>query len=80
MLTEARKKYLDSLSVDNIVAFKNGSNMFSGKVVEIVGKYATIQTPNGSIYYVNKQDISWIKNGSHWPTGIFNALKRSKKG
>lgn len=80
MLTEARKKYLDSLSVDNIVAFKNGNNMFSGKVIEIVGKYATIQTPNGSIYYVNKQDISWIKNGSHWPTGIFNALKHSKKG
>lgn len=80
MLTEARKKYLDSLSVDNIVAFKNGNNMFSGKVIEIVGKYATIQTLNGSIYYVNKQDISWIKNGSHWPTGIFNALKRSKKG
>lgn len=80
MLTEARKKYLDSLSVDNIVAFKNGNNMFSGKVIEIVGKYATIQTPNGSIYYVNKQDISWIKNGSHWPAGIFNALKRSKKG
>ena len=80
MLTEARKKYLDSLSVDNIVAFKNGNNVFSGKVIEIVGKYATIQTPNGSIYYVSKQDISWIKNGSHWPTGIFNALKRSKKG
>ena len=80
MLTEARKKYLDTLSIGNIVAFKNGNNMFSGMVVEIVNKYATIQTPNGSIYYVNIQDIAWIKNGSRWPVGIFNALKRSKKG
>ena len=80
MLSEARKKYLDSISKNNIVAFRNSKHIYSGKVIEVVGKFATIQTPNGSIYYVNKyEEIVWVKNGSKWPVGIFNALKRSKK-
>ena len=81
MLSEARKKYLDSICKSNIVAFKNSEHIYSGKVIEVVGKYATIQTPNGSIFYVNKyKNIVWVKNGSKWPVGIFNALKRNKKG
>lgn len=81
MLSEARKRYLDSICKSNIVAFKNSEHIYSGKVIEVVGKYVTIQTPNGSIFYVNKyKDIVWVKNGSKWPVGIFNALKRSKKG
>ena len=80
MLSEARKSYLESISKDNIVAFRNSENIYSGKVLEVVGKYVTIQTPNGSIYYVNKyEDIVWVKNGSKWPVGIFNALKRRRK-
>ena len=80
MLSEARKKYLESISIDNIVAFRNSEHVYSGKVIEVAGKFATIQTPNGSIFYVDKyENIVWVKNGSRWPIGIFNALKKSKK-
>lgn len=78
MISEQRKQHLESVAVGNIVAFKNGENLYSGKVIEVAGKFVTIQTKNGSIFYVDKYEaIVWVKNGSRYPVGIFNALKRS---
>lgn len=81
---KAREDFLSNLQEGNIVAFKIGDYMYSGKVTSVVdnldvGKIVTIKTKNGSVYYPHISDIIWIKNGSHWPTGIFNALKESKK-
>lgn len=78
-----RDYYLSQLSVGNIVAFKIGENMYSGKVVSIVDQTPmifTVKTKNGSVYYPRPDDVVWIKNGSYWPSGIYNALKESKKG
>lgn len=82
---KTRQEYLANLQIGNIVAFKVGENMYSGKVVSVVdsldvGKIITVKTKNGSVYYPHVSDIVWIKNGTHWPQGIFNALKESKKG
>lgn len=82
---KTRQEYLANLQIGNIVAFKVGESMFSGKVVSFVdnsdvGKIITIKTKNGSVYYPDIEDVVWIKNGTHWPQGIFNALKESKKG
>lgn len=82
---KTRQEYLANLQIGNIVAFKVGENMFSGKVVSVVdsldvGKIITVKTKNGSVYYPHISEIAWIKNGTHWPQGIFNALKESKKG
>lgn len=78
---KTRREYLDNLQIGNIVAFKVGERMFSGKVVSFVDMCRiTVKTKNGSVYYPDIEDIVWIKNGTHWPQGIFNALKESKKG
>lgn len=66
------------MQIGNFVAFKNGNEMFSGKVLDISDKVA-IQTLNNSIFYIDKKDIVWVKNGSHWPIGVYNALKYSRK-
>lgn len=77
---KSRETYIENLSIGNIVAFKSKEMMFSGKVVDISDK-VTIQTLNNSVFYVDKQDIVWVKLGTNWPTGIYNALRysRSKK-
>ena len=80
---KTREEYLSTLSVGNIIAFKVGDNMFSGKVESIVrdtelGHIIMIKTKNGSVYYPHLSEIVWIKNGSRWPIGIFNALKATK--
>lgn len=76
---KTRAEFLENMSAGNIVAFKNGEDMYSGKVEEITGGTATIKTKNGSVYYVDIANIAWVKNGSYWPDGIFNALKATKK-
>lgn len=85
MERKTRNDYIRNLQLGNIVAFKTGDSMFSGKVVSIAengldDKTITIKTKNGSVYYPHLSDIVWIKNGSYWPEGIFNALKEGKKG
>lgn len=81
-----RDFYIDNIQEGNIVAFTIGDNMYSGKVVSIIkqdeklGSLFTIKTKNGSVYYVHPVEIVWVKTGSHWPNGIFNALKESRKG
>ena len=79
------EEYLSKHQLGNIVACRVGEQMNTGKVVSIVdntdvGKVITIKTKNGSVYYPHISEIVWIKNGTHWPQGIFNALKESKKG
>lgn len=77
MENKSREHYLRNISIGNIVAFMFENKMISGKVVDISkdkGIY-TISTHNGSIFYVKKNSIVWVKMGSRWPVGIYNALK-----
>ena len=76
-----REYYVANIAIGNIVAFKDEETMFSGKIVQLPETSSdkfVIKMKNGSIYYVEADDIVWVKNGSHWPNGIFNALKYSK--
>ena len=75
MKPKSREFYLKSISIGTIVAFKNSDKLFSGKVIEIKNDKLTVQTKNCSVYYVNVNDIAWVKNGTNWPVGIYNALK-----
>ena len=76
---KTRKQFIDNIAVGNIVAFKNTENMYSGKVISVNEEKLTIQTPNGSIFYIEKSSVAWVKNGSHWPEGVYNALKYTKR-
>ena len=62
------------------IAYKNEKGMYTGKVMSVYENEVVIQTVNKSIYTIDKQDITWIKLGSRWPTGIHNALIASKAG
>ena len=75
---KTREYYLSMVKPGNIVAFNYQGNMFSGKIHKVEGNTCDIKTSNGSLYYVEKKDIVWVKNGTHWPVGVYNALKASK--
>lgn len=74
MTEKNRELFISDLRVGNIVAFKNEEYMLSGKVLEI-GEKITIQTSNNSVFYVDKKNIVWVKLGTNWPEGVYNALK-----
>ena len=76
-----REQFINNISVGNIVAFRINSCMYSAKVIEVrdTNKPLVVQTKNGSILYIDRQDVAWVKNGTHWPTGIYNALKYTKR-
>lgn len=80
MELKKRDDYIKELKPGHIIAYKNEKGMFTGKVIEVNEDSAIIQTVNKSIYTIDKQDITWIKLGSRWPTGIHNALVASKAG
>ncbi len=77
---KTRADYIRELKPGHIVAYKNEKGMFTGKVTSVLEDSVSIQTVNGSIYSVDKKDITWVKLGSRWPTGIHNALVVSKAG
>lgn len=70
-----REFYLNLIEVGSIVAFVESGKMLSAKVAKIEEESYTVLTKNGSVYYPTKNDIVWVKNGSRWPRGIYNALK-----
>ena len=76
MKPKSREFYLKSISIGTIVAFKNSDKLFSGKVIEIKNDKLTVQTKNCSVYYIN---VAWVKNGTNWPVGIYNALKITRE-
>lgn len=75
-MEKSRESFIKNIVTGNIVAFKSEKGMFSGKIVEISDDTFTIETKNKSIFYVESENIVWVKNGTHWPEGIYNALKK----
>ena len=80
MEVKNREHYLSNIKVGDTIAYRDAYNkMYSGKVREINGDDIKVQTKNGSIYFIKKTDVTWVKNGTHWPVGIMNALTDSMK-
>lgn len=74
------KQYnLENLMVGQLVAFKNGDKMISAKVTNIYQDTIEVESRNGSVYFINREEIAWVKTGSRWPTGIYNALKINER-
>lgn len=76
---KSREDYIRAIKPGCIIAYKNNDGMFTGKVIAVFDDHVNIRTLNNSIYSVDKNDITWVKTGSHWPLGIYNALETSKK-
>lgn len=79
MQGRTREQFINSIIPGNIIAFKIKDGMFSGKVLDIQDGTYTVETTNGSIHYINQENIVWVKNGSKYPEGIYNALKYTKR-
>ena len=78
-----RENIIANIKIGNIIAFVyediRGKIMLSGKVVGILESESEmtyqVQTNNGSIFIVGPKMVKWVKLGSRWPIGIYNALK-----
>ena len=75
METKSRDFYISSIVPGNIVAFRIDDRMYAGKIHSVDEEGYTIKTKNASVYHVTADCIVWVKNGSHWPKGVFDALK-----
>lgn len=75
-----KQGYIDRLEPEQFIAFKHRERMISAKV-DSVEKFdekvvaVNVVTKNGSRYKIDPAEISWVKTGSRWPSGIYNALK-----
>lgn len=74
-ISKTKEDYIRNLEVGRLIAFKVGERMMSAKVVEVREDDVKVECKNGSIYYVGKNAIAWVKTGVRWPAGIFNALR-----
>lgn len=74
-----REYFVENMQVGNVVAFTvdspTGPKMLSGRVIQIATDKVTIRTKNASIFYPKKDQIVWVRTGTKWPLGIYNALK-----
>lgn len=78
----SRKEAIDSIVIGDILAFRDEKGrMLSAKVLEIGddGQYK-METRNGSVYYIARREIEWVRRGKGWPDGIYNAFMKDKKG
>lgn len=76
---KTREYFIENMKPGNVIAFNQGSRMLSGKVQQIDDEKVTVKTKNGSVFFPLKKDIVWVLTGSHWPVGIYNALRCNKK-
>ena len=76
-ISRTKEDYIKNLEVGVLIAFKVGEKMMSAKVLEVRQDDAKVECKNGSIYYVGKGSIIWVKTGNRWPSGIFNALRNN---
>jgi len=72
---KTKEDYIKNLEVGTLVAFKLGNRMMSAKVTEVREDDVKVECKNGSVYFVGKGSIAWVKTGARWPSGIFNALR-----
>ena len=76
-LTTRERVELAEIGTD--MAFKRGEKMLCGTLVEKTDTQLTIRTKNNSIYYVPVEDVTWVKDGTFYPSGIFGAIKMTER-
>lgn len=74
-ISKTKGDYINNIEVGVLIAFKVQERMVSAKVVQVNENDVKVETKNGSIYYVGKESIAWVKTGNRWPSGIYNALR-----
>jgi len=78
MTQDSKQKYIMTLEIGALVAFKlysNDAKMFSGKILRISKEKVEIETKNGKKYFVDKDNITWVNTSGRWPKYIMVGLK-----
>lgn len=75
VISKTRAEYIENISIGSLVAFKVKNRMLSAKVVQVNENDLKVEAKNGSIYFIGKEAVVWVRTGRRWPAGIWNALK-----
>lgn len=77
IVSKSKGDYIKNIEVGVLIAFKVQDRMVSAKVIQVNENDVKAETKNGSIYFVGKESIVWVKTGNRWPSGIYNALRNN---
>jgi hypothetical protein len=75
---EVRQKYtyVDSAKIGMLIAFKvNDTKVLSGMIDEIHKHEFVVTTRNGIRFTIRKNNVIWVKTGTRWPKGVYQALR-----
>lgn len=72
---KTKQDFLAKVQVGSLIAFRIGEDVYSGKVIEVRPTQFIVRTKSCSIFFVDYQDFIWLKTGTKWPEGIYNALR-----
>lgn len=75
VFSKTRAEYIKNIEIGSLVAFKVKNRMLSAKVVQVNENDLKVEAKNGSIYFIGKEAVAWVRTGRRWPAGIWNALK-----
>ena len=78
---KSKDDYINNIKEGNIIAFKvSESKALSGKIVSVNKKQELfiVETKNGIVFFVKKENIIWVKTTDRWPKGVYLALKGVK--
>lgn len=74
--SESKEAYLNNAKIGTIVAFKvNDKKALSGMITEIHQNGFVVETKSGVKFNVRRKNVLWVKTGSRWPKGVYQALK-----
>ena len=76
---DAKQVYLKNAEEGVIIAFKNHltNRVKSAKILlnDCIGEVMRVETAYGKVFTVPYSEILWVKTGTRWPFGVYNALK-----
>lgn len=78
MEVKKREDFVNKATVGMTIAFIENGSMLSGKIHEVRENEFVVRTKNCSIYFVKKKNVVWVRTGTFWPTGIYNALRHDR--
>lgn len=77
-ISDDKLKYVSSADPGTLVAFKSPEGkIISAKVVNrsMSRRKLKLVTAYGKEFVVDFDDVLWVRTGSRWPRGVYNALK-----
>lgn len=77
----SNKKYIDEVSVGDIVAFRTSN--FSVKSAKVVRKSSAdkkllLETKYGKQFFIDFNDVLWVNTNGYWPKWVYSLMKEKQ--